>query len=178
MTGNLMPQIRRGEIHFVDRIQTAGCETRGPRPAVIVSNNVQCDTSTVLQVVYLTTAPKKELTTHVVLEETSNGNGEGSTVLCENIYSISKERLQDNSYYARVSDADMDRIDRALLISLDLERRCSVQSAPAKPAAKKAPEPKIQSVDAEELRKARSEAEFYKQQYEAILERVLQKAKL
>ena len=89
-------EVRRGEIHWVEPVPGKGSEQRNNRPAVIVSNNQQNKTSSVIQVVYMTGKAKTNLPTHVTIE---SGPCVGSTVLCENVYSVSKERLQyPNSY--------------------------------------------------------------------------------
>ena len=103
--------IRRGEMHYMQKNNHAtGCEQSGARPVVVVSNDMCNEHSPVIEVVYMTNAAKRDLPTHVKLHTTSNGNGEGSTV------------LSDDSYYGRVSDEDMEDIDAALLVSLDLDR--------------------------------------------------------
>lgn len=181
--------IRRGEMHYMQKNNHAtGCEQSGARPVVVVSNDMCNEHSPIIEVVYMTNAAKRDLPTHVKLHTTSNGNGEGSTVLCESVYTISKERLSDDSYYGRVSDEDMEDIDAALLVSLDLDRYLKEepekqsddpkQEIPAIVTAQGnievLPDKKLQ----DELTKANVEAEFYKQKYDELLERVMVKAKL
>ena len=107
--------MRRGEIYFIQRRNTTGSEIAKARPAVIGSNNVLNATSEVVEVVYLTTAPKKDLPTHVTVKST----GVTSSALCEQIDHVSKT-LIDN--WLGVCSADeMQAIDRALLLSLGIE---------------------------------------------------------
>lgn len=193
-----MSVIRRGEIHYVKSFNTNVGSEQGTgqstgRPAVVVSNNEQNKSSTVIQVVYMTTAGKKKLPTHVELGPRSPEKVRGSTVLVENVHSISIERLDvPYSYAGRVSEEDMQAIDRALLIGLDLERYCigskekkaepeKCQEGPgmAKPVVSEevmvpAPEPAA----SEEVMALKVAADFYKQQYEALLDRVLKKARV
>lgn len=155
--------VRRGEIHWIEKAQsTYGSETQKKRPALVISNNIQNSTSEIIQVVYLTSQTKKELPTHVIVHSTSNGNAEGSTILCENIFSVSKMRLQENSYFARLSDADMVKVDKALLIGLALDAE-PLQEPPDTPAT-------------QELARAKMEIQFYKNRYDEILERIMRKA--
>lgn len=106
--------MRRGEIYFIQRRSTVGAEIAKARPAVIVSNNALNATSEVVEVVYLTTAPKKDLPTHVTIKST----GVTSSALCEQIDHVSKT-LIDN--WLGVCSADeMQAIDHALLLSLGL----------------------------------------------------------
>lgn len=161
-------EVRRGEIHWVEPVSGKGSEQRNNRPAVIVSNNQQNKTSSVIQVVYMTGKAKTNLPTHVTIE---SGPCEGSTVLCENVYSISKERLQyPNSYIGRVSDDNMWAIDNALIVALGLDDYFEEREEPSEEIT----EPDI----VEELKQAKMEAGFYKQQYESIMDRIMTKAKI
>jgi len=91
---------------------TNGSEQFADRPAVIVSNDENNKHSGVVEVVYLTTQPKTDLPTHVIIRST----GRTSTVLCEQITSVSVDRV--NNYIGQVSEQEMKSIDIALMISL------------------------------------------------------------
>lgn len=107
--------MRRGEIYFIQRHDTVGSETAKSRPGVIISNNVLNATSDVVEVVYLTTAPKKDMPTHVVIKAT----GIESTVLCEHIDHVSKNLV--GSWCGVCSEEEMREIETALLVSLGVE---------------------------------------------------------
>lgn len=107
--------MKRGEIYFIQRHETMGSEIAKARPGIIVSNNALNGTSTVVEVVYLTTAPKKDLPTHAVITAT----GRCSTAICEHIDHISKELIGD--FCGEVSEEEMEAVDRALLFSLGIE---------------------------------------------------------
>ena len=182
--------IKRGEVYYVNSHNSSvGSEQRAGRPAVIVSNNANNANSSVVEVCYCTLQDKTPLPTHVTIEK---GPLVNSTVLCEQITSISVERLGD--YMCRLSDDHMDKIDKALCISLGLPE-------PAKyiPGANVVlPEPSSlreeQLAQIEELKcavdnfKAKAEAleaenrelirecdknEVYKDMYDKLLDRVL-----
>ena len=104
--------MRRGEIYYIKNENTIGCEQRGTRPAVIVGNNLGNKYSPVLLVVYLTTQTKKHLPTHAYVR----GHG---TALCEQIFTIDKTRLLQKK--GECSSSDMERINKALSISLGME---------------------------------------------------------
>lgn len=107
--------INRGDIWYVNSgYATVGSEQRPGRPAVVVSNQKNNEHSAVVQMVFLTTAPKHDLPTHVVVHST----GRMSTALCEQISAVAVERLGD--YCGHVSDAEMGEIERAMLISLGI----------------------------------------------------------
>lgn len=201
--------IRRGEMHWVSsNSYSMGSEMKKDRPAIVVSNNEANEHSDTIEIVYMTTNPHKNLPTHVHIQRTSSGDGEGSTALCESVYTISKNRLYEDSYYGRVSDEDMEAIDRALLASLDLERYIGgVEEKTEKQDDKRASFKKNELLDDiagvvrktmeemhqntdceepeeddgdvyEELAKSKMEAAFYKEQYDQLMERIMQKAKI
>ncbi len=110
-------EIKRGQIY---RIKTNGdlpegvSEQFADRPGIIVSNNTGNHFSTVVEIVYLTTAAKKDLPTHCKVHST----GITSTVLCEQIHSISKQRLGD--FLGTCSETELNKVDRCMRISLGL----------------------------------------------------------
>lgn len=93
---------------------TNGSEQFADRPAVVVSNDENNKHSGVIEVVYMTTKPKTDLPTHVTVRST----GRLSTVLCEQVSSVSTDRV--NNYIGQVSEQEMKNIDIALMISLQL----------------------------------------------------------
>lgn len=104
--------MKRGEIYYIENDNSVGCEQRGRRPAVIVGNDVGNKYSPVLLVVYFTLQHKKALPTHVYVR----GHG---TALCEQIYTVDKTRLLQKK--GECTDSDMERINKALQISLGME---------------------------------------------------------
>ena len=82
--------MKRGQIYYIrSNYKEEGCEQRGNRPAVIVSNDKNNENSTTVEVVYMTTQPKTELPTHVHIESSLRP----STLLCEQIFTVSNERV-------------------------------------------------------------------------------------
>ena len=108
--------MNRGDIHYIHRAPTTGNEikTEKARPAVIVSNNSLNHHAGVVEVVFLTTKPKKEQATHVTVE----CKGVTSTALCEQINTVSTQRVGD--YCGTCTADEMKRIDNALMASLDI----------------------------------------------------------
>lgn len=108
-------RIHRGDIFWVRQdYTTVGAEIRKNRPAVIVSNEKNNAYSDTVEIVYLTTAEKKPMPTHVTIETM----GKQSTVLCEGIYTVDKGRLEN--YYCTLTDSEMKLVDQAVLVSLGL----------------------------------------------------------
>lgn len=111
-----MNDLHRGEIYYISRgVASYGHEQQADRPAVIVSNEKNNENSGVVEVVYLTTQPKTDLPTHTVIRST----GRVSTVLCEQIVSVSVDRIV--GYIGQVSEQEQKNIDIALMISLQLD---------------------------------------------------------
>lgn len=112
-----MNNIKRGEMFYISRGGASynGSEQHADRPAVVVSNNKNNENSNVVEVVYMTTQPKTDLPTHVTIRST----GRISTVLCEQVYSVSTERI--GTYIGEATDKEMENIDIALMISLQLD---------------------------------------------------------
>lgn len=107
--------IRRGEIYFIKKSDNVGCEMESGRPAIIVSNDMNNRYSEVAEVVYLTTQPKRDMPTHVKI----NATGITSTALCEQIHSVSADRIGD--WKATCSDEEMSAVNDAIRISLGIE---------------------------------------------------------
>lgn len=84
-----------------------------------MSNNKCNESSNVVEVVYLTTKNKKQLPTHVQIFAGDGDLGQTSIALCEAVYSISTSRIE--SYIGILPDRIMEKIDRALMLSLDLD---------------------------------------------------------
>ena len=113
---NRQQEIRRGDIYFVEMVNLpTGSEMQANRPAVIVSNDKGNAHSPVVEVVYLTTRyAKHRLPTHVVIRSAPRP----SLALCENVHTVSKERL--GSCMGRVTEAEMKAIDEGVAVGLGL----------------------------------------------------------
>ena len=145
----------RGDIFFITEGAYTGSEQNGGRPGVIVSNDVGNKHSPNVEVVFLTSREKKPMPTHVeVLCKVP------STALCENIQTVSKERL--DSFIRSCTTSEMKNIDNALLCSLGLHAPAAVgggtQVSTPTPAA---------------VSEAEIERNLYKALYERLLDRVV-----
>lgn len=114
------PEYKRGDIVFVrDYRHTTGSEQDAVRPAVIVSNDKGNFFAPIVEVVFLTTQEKKPLPTHTTVMCKIP-----STALCEQITTVSKERISE--YIRTCTKAEMQAIDRCLKISLELTEKSAV----------------------------------------------------
>lgn len=146
-------EYKRGDIFYIYKQPAYGSEQEAGRPGVIVSNNTNNHFSNVLEVVYLTTRHKPELPTHVEI----TANGVSSTVLCEQVNSVSVNRIGD--YITSLTDAEMKPIDDALMASLGLDRPAPKIYSPIQPEG---------SSDLV----VKTERDLYKHLYEQLLEKI------
>ena len=111
-------QIRKGDIFYIYSAEQVGSEIAGCRPAIVVSNDMCNRFSPVVEVVYLTTRERKHrLPTHVYIESAPRR----STDLCEQITSVSISRF--GNYAGRISEYEMFKVNRAMLVSLGMRGR-------------------------------------------------------
>lgn len=108
-------EILRGDIFFVSPGGNyCDSEQKPNRPGIVVSNDLANKHSPNVEMVFLTSQEKKPLPTHVEIIAKVP-----STALCENIQTVSKERLGD--FLKSCTAIEMKKIDEALRISLGME---------------------------------------------------------
>lgn len=101
--------MKRGEIYYIESTyRETGSEQRGGRPAVIVSNDKNNENSEVVEVVYMTTKPKNDLPTHVFIRSALSP----STVLCEQVNSVSTKRIGTLKPAAKEADHLLEEISK------------------------------------------------------------------
>jgi mRNA interferase MazF len=108
----------RGEIWLVDFGDPVGREQAGKRPAVVVSADPLNESPAGVVVVIPTTTTYRGLPKHVEIDPGSSGLNQISYAKCEDIKSISEQRLI--ARLGAVEDEVADRIARVLRILLDL----------------------------------------------------------
>ena len=163
--------IRRGEIFYIDRYEGQfGSEQHSGRPGVIVSNDANNETSPTVEVVYMTTRPKKQIPTHVKIYST----GRESTVLCEQVTTVSVDRL--GTYIGRCTNEEMEKIGDAIVISLSLKDCCkaAVISSFEKAMARQ-PVLSLLPPDQETIPTLRAERDAYKDLCDRLLDRLMGK---
>ena len=107
-------EIKRGDIFYVGGGYATGSEQRAGRPAIVGSNDKNNEHSPAVEMVYLTTQPKRDLPTHVPITSLSRE----SIAICEQITTVAIERI--GKYNGRCTPAEMAALDEAMLISLAL----------------------------------------------------------
>lgn len=157
---------RKGDIFYIESTR----ENETGRPAIIVSNDKVNDGQWV-QVVYLTTQPKMDLTTHIDISSTQRT----SVALCERISTIDARRIGE--YISSCTDYELQLIDIALSISLGLDFQTEENTAKRNKNTEtvaKVPEnvTKVNETD-DTVIKLTVERDTYKQLYENLLERMM-----
>ncbi len=177
-------EIYRGDIFNIYKANTAtGSEYDGGRPAVVVSNDKCNMFSNCIEVVFLTSQEKKPLPTHVsVLCKVP------STALCESVTTVSKERIGE--YIKQCTEEEMNRIEEAMMISLgitkgdaewDLINKLTETEESLAASYNQIKELEEKLAKAEKSKKStddtkyKAEAKIYKEQYERLLDRLLER---
>lgn len=109
---------RRGEIWLVDFGDPVGREQAGRRPAVVVSADRLNASRAGVVVVVPTTTTRRDLPSHVEIEPGDSGLDDLSYAKCEDVKSISEQRLLGR--LGAVNTEVAFRIGRTLRFLLDL----------------------------------------------------------
>lgn len=127
-----------------------------PRPAIIISNDDQNKYSGNAEIIFLTTSPKKDRPTHCTIRSCKSL----STALCEDICTINVDQIE--GYIGTITEQEMAMVENCVLISLGI---ASVDHPH-----------KIESgCDRGEYITLKKEAELYKEMYNSLLNRLLEK---
>ena len=112
-------EYRRGDIYLADLSPFCGSEQGGVRPVVVIQNNTGNRHAPTLVVATVTarTRKKTKQPTHFLIRD-NPALSRPSMVLLEQIRTIDKQRIE--RYLGRVTRQEMFGINRALLVSLDL----------------------------------------------------------
>lgn len=108
----------RGDIYYV-RIgrEGVGSEQKGNRYCVIIQNNIGNKYSPTVIVAFISTAVyKAKLPTHVEINQSNSGIPEPSIIMCEQIRTLDKSRLENK--VGCLTESKKYELDNALCISL------------------------------------------------------------
>jgi mRNA interferase MazF len=109
---------RRGEVWLVDFGDPIGREQSGRRPAVVVSADPLNESRAGVVIVVPTTTKPRGLPSHVEIETESSGLDEVSYAKCEDVKSVSDQRLI--ARLGAINEEAAFEIGRALRFLLDL----------------------------------------------------------
>jgi len=113
--------LRHGDVVLVRLDPAEGREIRKTRPAIVVSNDVACRLDAVVQIVPVTSIPKRALRPfecHIGLE--ASGLGKPSRAVVNQLRTVARQRI-----IKRLGHLDADEIEalhRAVMIQLGLRR--------------------------------------------------------
>ncbi len=112
--------MRRGDVYPARLDPVEGSEQSGRRPVIVVSRDAINQSSPVVVVVPCTTfRPHRRIyPSQAVLEAPDGGLKADSVALGEQVRSVAKTRL--GKKWGSLSPASLGRLDRALLLTLDL----------------------------------------------------------
>ena len=119
-SSTLVSKIKRGDLYRLDWTPGRGSEQTGIRPALVIQydsgNNSPRYTNTIVVAV---SSQAKPAPFHVEIKpDVGNGLATVSFVKCEQVITVSKDRLTE--YIGRLSASDMEAVDDALKGVLDL----------------------------------------------------------
>ena len=109
---------RRGEVWLVGFGEPVGREQSGRRPAVIISADPLNDSRAGVVIAIPITATQRGLPSHVELEPGGSGLDDVSYAKCEDVKSVSEERLI--ARLGSVTDAITFELGRVLRFLLDI----------------------------------------------------------
>ena len=115
-------EIKRGDIYYADLNPTVGCEQGGIRPVLIIQNNVGNHFSPTVIAAAITSRKKKDMPTHVLIDENDTRLFADSRIMLEQVRTIDRERLKE--YVDHADSATMQSVDRAIAVSLGLSGDC------------------------------------------------------
>ena len=113
-------KIRRGDVFYADLTPGVGSEQNGYRPVLIIQNNTGNKHSKTVIAAIITSriTSKNKMPTHCLIKA-QQGLSQDSLVLLEQIQTIDKIRLKE--YIGTIDIMDMNKIDKALEVSLGLK---------------------------------------------------------
>lgn len=113
--------IKRGDIYYANLNPVIGSEQGGRRPVIIISNDIGNKHSPTVIVAPITSRihTKAKLPTHILIKD-FDGLDRNSIILLEQVRTIDKQRLEQ--YIGMIPDNVMARVDKALAISVSLEK--------------------------------------------------------
>ena len=163
----------RGDIYYVFRDEahgSIGAEIVSGRPAIVVSNEHLNSSSSVVEVVYLTTQEKPDMPTHVTI----NSSHRLSTAICEQIQSVSRSRI--GNYIGRCSDDELAKLNVALCASLELDGKQISVAEGVRESETEVPDVENPTA-AIEITKLKAERDVYRQMYEDLVSRMCSTSK-
>lgn len=112
--------MRRGDIYLIDLHQQFGSEQSGLRPAIVVQNDVGNIYSPTTIICPITSKQKHRIKTHLEITPNDADVREISTVLCEQLRVVDKQRLKKKLGSIKNQNI-MNDLNKKLLISIGVK---------------------------------------------------------
>jgi len=113
--------MKKGEIYFANLDPTVGSEIRKTRPVLIVSNDKNNKHHTLITVVPLTSQIARVYPFEVLLIQEDSNLLKDSKAQCNQIRTISKERLIGQKPAGKITDAMMIKVHNAIKLHLEID---------------------------------------------------------
>ena len=113
--------MKKGEIYFADLDPTVGMEIKKTRPVLIVSNDENNQFHLLITVVPLTSKVSRVFPFEVFLSKEDSGLSKDSKAQCNQIRTISKQRISAVQPSGEISQDLMFKVQEALKLHLDLD---------------------------------------------------------
>lgn len=115
-----MSKIKRGDIYFIDWSPSRGSEQNGIRPSLILQTDKGNSNNNYPNTIVVTISTKgRKIPFHIELKpNTTNGLTEISYVKCEQILTVSKERLYKK--IGEISETEIQKVEKAVKLVLGM----------------------------------------------------------
>ena len=113
-------RIRRGDVFTVNFNPARGSEINKVRPALVLQNDVGNRHNRTVIVAAISTGETARFRVNVEVKAPEGGLRNNSLVYLHQILTVDKSRL--GRYLGRLAPETMEKVDKAILISLGLER--------------------------------------------------------
>jgi mRNA interferase MazF len=111
-----MKNISRGDILLVELDPSVGTEIRKTRPAIVISNNINNQNSSLITVVPLTSKKLDKVYPFEILLTRADGLPKPSKALADQIRSLDKKRVR--KILGRLSSDQMQSLEKAVKLHL------------------------------------------------------------
>lgn len=139
------------------------------RPAVIVSSNAQNEWCDTVQVVYMTTQPRFDCSTHVLIRST----GTPATLLCEKVRPVDHNAI--GRQIGQLTENEIEAMNRAIAISLGVGQPVTTGAAVEPPER---PQMVLVAPDqSAEIARLEAERDIYRDMYRELLDSIMEGGK-
>ena len=113
--------MKKGEIYFADLNPTVSSEIKKNRPVLIVSNDANNRYSSLITVIPLTSQVDKVYPFEVMLRTNDSGLPKASKAQCNQIRTISRQRITSSRTAGKISPELLFKIQSAIKLHLDMD---------------------------------------------------------